>query len=104
MPWTWPGTRCAGVGVVHVSAVGVAVMPVLMLLVGRRGMRGSVSRSSTSKSVVGWLLWDKVSTATTASSSVASAPSTVEGTLLLGGSVDIVGRLLADGPANLLAL
>ncbi len=82
----------------------VAVMPVLISLVGRRGTRGSTSGSSTSKSMVCWLLRDKVSTAAAASSSVASAPSTVEWMLLLGGSVDIVGRLLADGHAKLLKI
>ncbi len=95
---------CTGVGVVHVSAVGVAVMPVLISLVGHRGTCGFASGSNTFESVVGWLLRDKVSTAAAASSSIASAPSTVEGTLLLGGSVDIVGRLLANGHAKLLEI
>jgi hypothetical protein len=79
-------------------------MPVLVLLVGHRGVLGSASRSFTSESVVGWLLRDEVSTAATASSSIASAPSTVDGMLLLGGSVDIVGRLLANGHAKLLEI
>jgi hypothetical protein len=55
-------------------------------------------------SLVGWLLRDEVSTAATAFSSVASTSSTVEETLLLGRSVDIVGRLLADGHAKLLEI
>jgi hypothetical protein len=84
--------------------MGVAVMPVLPSLVGSRGTRGSASRSSTSESIVGWLLQDKVSTAAAASSSIASAPSTVEWVLLLGGSIDIVGRLLADGHAKLVEI
>ncbi len=79
-------------------------MPVLISLVGHRGARGSASGSSTSESVVGWFLRDEVFTAAMASSSVASAPSTVEWMLLLGGRVDIVGRLLADGHAKLLEI
>jgi hypothetical protein len=54
--------------------------------------------------MVGWLLRDKVATSAAASSSVASAPSAVEWVLLLGGSLDIVGRLLADGHAKLLEI
>jgi hypothetical protein len=97
--------RCTRVAIFDVTAMRVAVVPILIPLVGR----GTHKPTATAllALVQGWLLWVAAAIAVEAATASASTivPAVVVTTLLLlWGLVDVVGRrlLLSDSHAELL--
>jgi hypothetical protein len=98
--------RCACVGILNVTAMRVAVVPILPPLVGRGGTHKPTGTALLAL-VQGWLLRVAATIAieaATASASVVVPAVVVTTLLLLGGVVDIVGwrLLLSNGHAELL--
>ncbi len=99
-------TRCACVGVIHVAAMGVAVVPILPMLVGS-GRKTWLLRAGSVAAKPGWLLWEAATAVAAAVTSVmpaaiASATAIVGHVLLMCGGVDGGWGLLADSHAELL--
>ncbi len=63
--WSWVPTRCTGVGIVDIAAVGVAAVPILEPLVGGRGTSGWL-RSCPVAAKHSWLLQETAAAVTTA--------------------------------------
>jgi hypothetical protein len=113
------GTACAGivgwaviatlyfcVGVVHVAAMGVTVVPIFPMLVGS-GRKTWLLRAGSVATKPGWLLWEATTAVAAAVTSVmptaiASAMAIVGHVLLLCGGLDGGWGLLADNHAELL--
>ncbi len=96
---SWFATRCTGVSVIHITAVGVAVVTILPMLVGSgRTKRFLLTATCTAKSH-GWFLWKPSTAALTATVAFVAI---VERVLLLRGAIDAAWGLLADGHAELL--
>ncbi len=100
------GARGACVDVFDITVMGMAIVPILILLVGCGGMRRPTATALLAL-VQGWLLpvaaaIAVVDAATSASTVVPDVVVTM--LLLLGGIVDVVGwwLLLSDGHAELL--
>ncbi len=97
--------RCAHVAIFDVTAMHVAVVPILIPLVGR-GMHKPMATALLAL-VRGWLLWVAATIAieaAAASASVVVPAVVVTMLLLLWNLVDVVGwrLLLSDGHAELL--
>jgi hypothetical protein len=100
------GACGASVGVFDITAMRMALVPILILLVGAGGMRRPTTTALLAL-VRGWLLPVAAAIAVVAAAASASTvvPAVVVTTLLLlGGVVDVVGwwLLLSDGHAELL--
>jgi hypothetical protein len=94
------------VGVVHIAAMGVAVVPIFPTLVGS-GRKTWLLCAGSVAAKPGWLLWEVVTVNATALTSVmptaiASATAIVEHVLLLCWNVDGGWGLLANSHAELL--
>jgi hypothetical protein len=99
-------TRCACVSIVHVAAMGVAVVPIFLMLVGS-GRKTWLLRAGSVAAKPGWLLWE-VATAVAAAitsivpTAIMSAMAIVGHVLLLCGGIDGGWGLLANSHAELL--
>ena len=106
--WAPLTTRCAWVGVLHVTTMSMEVVPIFPTLVGSGGACGLLG-TGTVTTIPGWLLWETntttIATAGTAvavAASISSVASIVECVLLLCRGVDVGQGLLADSHAKLL--
>ncbi len=104
--WAAIATRCACVGVVHVAAMGVAVVPIFPMLVGSE-RKTWLLRAGSVATKPGWLLWEAATAVAAAVTSVvptaiASATAIVGHVLLLCGGVAGGWGLLANSHAELL--
>ncbi len=93
-------------GIVHIAAMGVAVVPIFPTLVGS-GRKTWLLRAGSVAAKPGWLLWEATTAVATAATSVmptaiASATAIVGHVLLLCGGVDGGWGLLVDSHAELL--
>ncbi len=95
---TWFATRCTGVIVVHITAVGVTVVPILPTFVGI-GRTDVLLLTTTHSAVIhGWLSWETTAVALTATVALAVVG---ERALLLSGGIAAAQGLLAEGRAEL---
>ena len=102
--WTPIPAQCACVGVIHLTTMSMAVVPILPMLVRSGRMRGLL-RAGTVAAKPGGLLWEITTTIVTAgtaiavATAVASVAAIVECGLLLRRGVDVGWGLLADSHA-----
>jgi hypothetical protein len=82
---SWFATCCTGVSVVHITAVGVAVVPILPMLVGSGRTKYLLLITTCTTKTHGWLLQKTLATALT---STIAFVVIVECALLLSGGVD----------------
>jgi hypothetical protein len=95
----WFATRCTGVSVVHITAMGVTVVSILPTLVGIGGMSRMLLTTTGTAKTHGWLLRKTLAAALTATVAFVAI---VDYALLLSGGIDAAWGLLADGHAKLL--
>ncbi len=99
-------THCAYVGVVHITAMGVAVVPIFPMLVGS-GRKTWLLHAGSIAAKPGWLLWEATTAVAAAGTSVVPtaivfAAVIIGHVLLLCGGIDCGWGLLADSHAELL--
>ena len=104
--WAPIPARCAPVGVIHVTTMSMAVVPIFPTLVGS-GRTHGLLRAGTVATKPGWLLWETTTTTTVVTTgtavavaaAVASVVLIVESVLLLCRGVDVGQGLLANSHA-----
>ncbi len=90
--WAAIATCCACVGIVHIAAMGVAVVPIFPMLIGR-GRKTWLLCAGSVAAKPGWLLWEAATAVAAAITSImpttiASAMAIVGHVLLLCGGID----------------
>ena len=105
--WAPISAQCARVGVIYVTTMSMAVVPILPMLVGS-GRAHGVLCTGTVATKPGLLLWETTTTVATTgttvvvASAIASVTAIVESVLLLCRGIDVGRWLLADSHAELL--
>ncbi len=96
---SWFATRLTGVSVIHITAMGVAVVPILPILVESGRMKRILPTATRTTKSHGWLLWKPLAAALTATVAFVEI---VQGALLLSKGIDAAWGMLANSYAELL--
>ncbi len=96
---SWFATCCTGVSVVHITTVGVAVVPILPMPVGSGRTECLLLTATRTAESHCWLLQKTLAAALTATVAFVAI---IEHALLLSRGVDATWGLLADGHVGLL--